>query len=109
MKEIIYELAKDDPERVKRRSIFGVLALGGTLVALPFLKNTMNKKPIPKPKTSIEKMQDTAGAVKDSIKDSIKDKIMEHPKTAAAVGVAGALGAGYGAYKYLKNIKNKKK
>jgi len=40
-----------------------------------------------------------------SVKDIIKNKISEHPKTAIASSTAAALGAGYGAYKYLKNKK----
>jgi len=35
----------------------------------------------------------------------MKHKISMHPKTAIAGGAAAALGAGYGAYKYLKNRK----
>lgn len=55
-------------------------------------------------KTPSEKAQ----AMASSVKDVIKNKIMEHPKTAATLGVAGALGTGYGAYRYLKGREKNK-
>jgi len=69
----------------------GVAGGAGILGSGYMLKQAMHKTPSEK-----------AHAMAGSIKDVIKNKIMEHPKAAMAAGAAGALGAGYGAYRYLK-------
>jgi hypothetical protein len=76
----------------------------GSLLAMNALKSKVYNAYKNATASPSEKAQIMAG----SVKDVIKNKIMEHPKTAAAAGAASAIGAGYGAYKYLKNHKDKK-
>jgi len=53
----------------------------------------------------LEKAREMLGGIKDDIVDRIK----QNPKSAAALGAAGVIGTGYGAYRYLKSKKAAKK
>jgi len=54
------------------------------------------KSPYP---TKLERAREIAAG----IKDEIRDRITQNPRTAIALGTAGAIGTGYGAYRYIKS------
>jgi hypothetical protein len=97
---------------IRKGSILAGLTVGAAIAAptaISAISKTYNKHfkkvvPKPEPVSSPTTINHIHAALKN-IKDTVKEKAMENPKTAAALSTAGAIGAGYGAYKYIKHRK----